>query len=104
VEDGGKRGAVFEKGLSLDTDFIAGRPFLLGGMGGTLVGNGPKIAIAADAEDLAGGTEDAIGRVVEGVLLEGAGRVELKTEAGKTRLQANGIVDRELEFDLGALH
>ncbi len=58
----------------------------------------------ANAQDLPGCAEGAGGGVVEGVLLEGAGRVELESEAGKTRLQACEIVDGELELDLGGLH
>ena len=63
-----------------------------------------KVAVTANAKDLPGCAEGAIRGVVEGVLLEGARRVELEAEAGKTRLQTSEIVDRELEFDLGALH
>jgi hypothetical protein len=68
------------------------------------VGEGPEVAITTDAQDLTGCAKGAIGRVVEGVLLEGARRVELEAEAWKSRLQTSWIVDRELEFDLGALH
>ena len=75
-----------------------------GGAGLALVGDGPEAAVAADAEDLPGFAEGAGWGVVEGVLLEGAGRVEQEAEAGETRLQAGEIVDGELEFDLGALH
>jgi len=48
--------------------------------------------------------EGALGGVVEGVVLEGARRVELEAEDGEARLQVGEIVNGELEFDLGALH
>ena len=75
-----------------------------GGVCRTLVSDDPEIAVVANAKDLLDGPEGAGGGVVEGVLLEGAGRIELEAETGKTRLQAGEIVDGELELDLGGLH
>jgi len=122
MEDGGEGWAVVEEGLGLDADFIAGRGAVAGRIPGadqiagacriavrggvcrTLVGDDPEIAVVANTKDLLDGPEGAGGGVVEGVLLEGAGRIELEAEAGKTRLQAGEIVDGELELDLGGLH
>ena len=50
------------------------------------------------------GAEVAGGGVVEGVVLEGAGGVEVEAERGEAGLEGGWIGDGELEFDLGALH
>ena len=91
--------------LRLDADFVAGRVGDVGGGPGlALVGDGPEVAVLADAEDLFGFAKGACGGVVEGVVLERARRVQQEAEARKARLKAGEIVDGELEFDLGALH
>ena len=68
------------------------------------MGDGPEIAVAADAEDLLGFAEGAAGGIVEGVLLEGAGRIQQEAQGGKSQLQPLKIGNGELKFDLGALH
>jgi hypothetical protein len=57
-----------------------------------------------DAEDLAPVSKVAAGGVVEGVVLEGAGCVEVKAELRKARLEDGGIGNWELEFSLGVRH
>ena len=68
------------------------------------MGDGPEIAVLADAEDLTLGAEFARGSVVEDVAFEGAGRIEVEAELGQARLEGLWIRDGEFEFDLGRLH
>ena len=104
LEDLAECGTVFQLGLRLDADLVAGWVAVGRGTGLALVGDGPEAAIAADAENLPGFAEGPAGRVVEGVLLEGSGRIEQEAEAGEKRLEAAEIANGEFEFDLGALH
>ena len=68
------------------------------------MGDGVGIAVLADAEDFSTGAEVAGGSVVEGVVLEGAGGLDLKAEGEKAGLEGCGIGDGELYFDLGVRH
>jgi hypothetical protein len=55
-------------------------------------------------EDLLTGAEVAGGSVVEGVVLEGAGGVEVEAEGREAGLEGRWIGDGELQFDLCTLH
>ncbi len=68
------------------------------------MGQDAERTVLAQAQDLFAGAQIAGRRVVEGVVLEGAGRVEVEAEGWKARLKIEDIEDRELEFDLGVLH
>jgi len=103
LEDGAESGAIVDCGFGFDADFVTGCSAAIGPCL-ALVGDRPERAVLAQAQDLPGFAEGAGGRVVERVLLEGAGGIELKAEAGKARLQTGKIVDGELELDLRALH
>ena len=86
MEDLGEGISVVYGGLGLDALFVAGG--IAGLLGGdALVGEGADISVVADAQDLALAAEAALGCVVEGVLLEGAGRIEVEAELGEPRLE-----------------
>ena len=109
-EDCAEGGAVVDLGFSFDADFVSACGTVLGWVvacGGAwlaLMGDGPEASILPQPKNLLRFAQGAAGRVVEGVLLEGARRIEQETEAGEKRLEACEIVNGKLEFDLGALH
>ncbi len=103
LEDLGEGGAVGEGGFGLDADLVAGG---VDGIlvGHALVGEGAEGAVLADAEEMAFGAEVAGGCVVQSIVLEGAGSVEVEAKLGEAGLEGDWIGDGELEFDLGTLH
>ena len=101
-EDGGEGGPVFDRGFGFDADFVARDVGRL--VDWALVSDGPDGAVVAEAEKFSFGPEVAGGGVVEGVVLEGAGSVEVKAKLGKAELKGGWIGDGEFEFDLGCLH
>ncbi len=80
LEDGGEGGAIGDGGFSLDADLVASE--VVGLVGQAFVGEGPEVAVLAEAENLTLGAEFARGSVVENVAFEGAGRVETEAELG----------------------
>ena len=104
LEDLGHRFGFGDDGLGLDADLVAGGVDGVLLVGETLVGEGREAAVLAEAEDLLAGAEVAVGSVVEGVVFEGAGRVEMEAEVSETGLESFWIGDGELEFDLRVLH
>ena len=80
LEDLAEGLAVAKGGFSLNADFVA-RWF--SGVFWTIhpfVGDGPSVTVFADPENLTFGAELAGGRVVEGVVFEGSGGVEMEAE------------------------
>lgn len=92
LEDEAEGRTVVDVGLGLDPDFVlrlGGVTAWVAGYGGfglALVGEGPEVAVAPQAENLLRLAQGASGRVVESVLLEGARCVEVEAEAGETGL------------------
>ena len=66
--------------------------------------DGPKVPVLTKAKELPACTKVSTRRVVEGVRLEGAGGVKVKSERRKHELERRRIGDGELKFDLGGLH
>ena len=93
VEDLGEGLAVRYGGFGLDADLVASGVDWVLLVGLAFVGDGPETAVLADAEDLVAGAEVAVGGVVEGVVLEGAGSVEVEAESREAGLE---IVDDQL--------
>jgi hypothetical protein len=104
AEDLSQCGPLCDGGLSFDANFVAGGVdgSLLIGL--ALVGEGAEVAILTDTKDLPPATDVAVGGVVEGVVLEGAGRGQMKTEFAEAALEGLWIGNGELQFDLGSLH
>ena len=76
LEDGGEGWAILDSGLGFDADLVARDVGRL--VARALVSDGPNGAVVAQAEKLTLGSEVAGGGVVEGVVLEGAGSVEVE--------------------------
>jgi len=87
VEDLREGGAFGDDGFSLDADLVACGVGRIVGTGLALVGDGAEWAVLADAQELAILAEFARRSVVEGVVLEGAFGVEVKTERGEAGLE-----------------
>lgn len=86
-EDGSDGLAVFDLGFSFDAVFVAlGGWVAVGGQG--LVCDDPAFSVAADAEDGLSGAEGSVGRVVEDVVLEGAGRDLMEAGGLELRFEA----------------
>jgi hypothetical protein len=90
-KDLGQRRAFGYGGFGLDADLVASGVDGVLLVGLAFVGDGAEAAVLADAEDLAEGAEVAVGSVVEGVVLEGAGSVEMEAEGGKAGLEIDDV-------------
>jgi hypothetical protein len=104
LEDLGESLAFRDGGLGLDADLVASGVDRVLLVRLAFMGDGAERAVLADAEDLPKGAEVAVRCVVEGVVLEGAGSVEVKAELGETGLEIVDVGYGDLEFDLGTLH
>lgn len=102
-KDSGNGLAVLDFGFSLDAVLV---PFCAGVPVGRqrLVGDNPAVSIAADAEDGLAGAEDAIRRVKEDVVLEGACRDLMKACGGELCFEAREVVDAELYLGFDRCH
>jgi hypothetical protein len=96
--------AFGDDGFGFDADLVAGGVDGVLLVGKALVCEGAEAAVLAQAEDLFAGAEIAVGSVVEGIVLEGAGSDEVEAELGKAGLERFWIWDGKLEFDLRVLH
>jgi len=104
MKDLGHRVGVGDRGFGFDADLVAGGIDWILLVGQTLVRDGAEAAVLANAEDLAAGAEVAGWSVVEGVVLEGAGCDEMKTECREEGLKSFWISDGDFELDLRVLH
>lgn len=94
--------AIGDCGFGFETAFVARGGIVVGGH--AFVGKQPAVSVSPDSENGVAGAKVAVGRVVERVALESAGRDDAKAEGAEMLLKVGNVLDTKLDFGFNGAH